>query len=350
MKLKFQIIDKSQTGFARYCPSFAHAHSALVEGITKMRIKLYSTMLNGPNGRLEVRWLALHPLIRLASKEKSRERTIAILADALKHPNPSARYCAAVALFGAVERGADISVAVPGLADAFKYPHINVWINTIAALSKAATKQVVVDALVDALSSPHANAREFAAKHLANEARKGTNLNYDEDKLASAIESECLKLRNTDNSSVHIVIISYLADVVANLPDNAKTAGVVLDLFLNSKTPFSEFDVARMKLLTALTAKKFDFSLAVPHLVSALNNDYERVRTSACSALLSISKGKSEESKKTLTTEINKLLHSSKFLFETENYSRAFLNIILVCAEAMANIQKHEIAVLEASV
>jgi len=73
--MKFKIIDRGKTGFARYCPTFARAYQVMAENLRRRR--LVKNLVKGLGSEdADVRRNAADALGNAAANEKTKEATV----------------------------------------------------------------------------------------------------------------------------------------------------------------------------------------------------------------------------------------------------------------------------------
>jgi len=141
--MKFKIIDRKKTGFAKYCPTFARAYQVMAENLRRRRL-VKDLGSRNPGTRKNT----VKALRRAVANEKSRQEALEILVKALDDENPYVRRNAAWALEKAAANGVDISAAAGALGKALADKYSNVREDAARALGKAILNEKTREATV----------------------------------------------------------------------------------------------------------------------------------------------------------------------------------------------------------
>jgi len=167
--MKFKIIDREKTGFAKYCPTFARAYDVMAEKIRRRRlVKNLAKDLGSwdPDVRSDAAF-ALGEAVRDGVNISS---AVGALGKALGDEDPDVRGNAAEALGYAVANGVDITDVIGALGNLLADEDSGVPSNAVWALVKAAEKGIdtsdAVDALGKALEDESPIVPEYAARVL----------------------------------------------------------------------------------------------------------------------------------------------------------------------------------------
>jgi len=183
--MKFKIVDRKKTGFARYCPTFARAYQVMAEKIRRRR------------------------LVKNLAKD---------LAKDLGSENPDVRHNAAWILGSAALEGVDISDAVGALGKALDDGYVGVRRPAARALAEAAEKGVdvsgAVGALVKVVVDENPEVRRCAAWALGDAVAN--------EKIREGVVREILKFMNSSwfmqeaekNSDAFIDVVDELDEVL----------------------------------------------------------------------------------------------------------------------------------------
>jgi HEAT repeat protein len=254
MKLRFRIIDRSQKGVARYCPTFAKPFQYITRKIETIQIHRIVNKLKDEDTNVrrnaawalrkaaektdisaaipalvdalkdrnvDVRGNAADALVNAAMNENSRDKAIAALIGALKDEDGDVRRNAAWALGKAAANEIDISTAIAALGDALKDENVNVRENAAETLRDAAKKgmdiSAAIPALGDALKDEDGNVRWNAAEALENAV---TNGNYETVEkvialLQEFVQSRKFMLEMNKNSPLYIEMFGYVDKIMA---------------------------------------------------------------------------------------------------------------------------------------
>jgi HEAT repeat protein len=262
--MKFKIIDKEKSGFARYCPTFARGYEVVAEGIMHLKVKRLVKRLGETDQKNRIE--AADELDHAARYHKA-DISIAIpdlliaIGDETAEIRRSAVFPLGCTVIYEKSRDAVLNVLVRALGDENK----DVCARVEFALGDVATTEicgdVVVNALVKALGNEKKNVRFHAAMALICAAEKGTDISF-------AIPALMMAL-GTDNGI-------YAAEALGNAAVNENCRGTVL----NALVKVIVDENVRVRKLSALALgiaanKNYEIRVTVMKALMDLTNSHE---------------------------------------------------------------------------